>query len=438
MHIRVSAYHISHLLAIASVWVVMVSASHARPVPALGDNILTVALAGVVYRDDNQDGICSSNEGMAGVSIVAEGAGAAVGLCAMTPAAGTYRIPLVPGVYRVSFSSPAFPHPFVHGDVTVRADMVTLEHRVPAKWPVPAAPENVDASDGMYDDRVVVSWNAAQYAARYRVVRSVATPVTAMAEPAWSTDVVACTSFTDASVMAGTTYVYWVHAGNTSGWSQSSAADQGCALAQHATCSVHVTSLNPAQGVAISMAPKDLLGLQHGITPFARMYAERRFVSLSAPRIAHSNFFHHWEINLATMRIAPRARLRMEGIMHARAVYLDVPHSTVVKYTARARKDFLIVRDLQPALSNLFAARQWRVGLLDAETHAVVDGPHVLEQRARGALYQYNGTRTKTAVIRCYPSEDVLVYLLWKKLPARVILGAWTDDTAARQAVPSE
>lgn len=415
-----------------------VTAGHARPVPALGDNILTVALAGVVYRDDNQDGMCSSNEGMAGVSIVAEGAGAAVGLCAVTPAAGAYRIPLVPGVYRVSFSSPAFPHPFEYGAVTVRADTVTLEQSVPAKWPVPAAPENLDASDGIYDDRVVVSWNAVPYAAIYRVGRGVATPVTAMDEPVWSTDVLACTSFSDASVMAGTTYVYWVQAGNTSGWSQSRANDQGYALEHHGTCSVQVTSLNPAQGVAISMAPKDLQGLQHGITPFARMYAERRFVSLKAPRIAHSNFFHHWEINLDTTRIAPRARLRMEGAMHARAVYLDVPHSTVVKYTARARKDFLIVRDLQPALSNLFAARQWRVGLLDAETHAVVDGPYVLEQRARGALYQYNGTRTKTAVIRCYPSENVLVYLLWKKLPARVMLGAWADDTAARQAGSSE
>jgi len=137
--------------------------------------------------------------------------------------------------------------------------------------------------------------------------------------------VYAATTFADATVVAGTTYVYWVQAGNTSGWSHSGNTAAGFALVHGGTCSVQVTSVNPAHGVAIKVAPKDLQGLRHGETPFTRTYVARRFMALNAPRVAHSNFFHHWEINVDTLRASPRARLRMEGALQAQAVYLDAP-----------------------------------------------------------------------------------------------------------------
>jgi len=410
----------------------------ARVVPSLGDNIMTTRIAGVVYQDVNGDGEYTNSEGMAGVNVIVRNGNAAIALCAVTAGDGSYSIPLAAGVYQVCFSSPAFPQPFVYEDITVRTDRVELQQRVPLKWPIPAAPEGLDASDGVYDDKVVLSWNPAPYAARYRIWRSGQTSRRTDEEPTWSTNVDAATTFVDATVVAGTTYVYWVQAGNTSGWSHTSASAHGFALTHSGTCNVQVTSVNPAQGVAITVAPKDLLGLQHGATPFTRTYAERRFVTLRAPLVTHSNVFHHWEINVDTVRVAPRARLRMKGALHAQAVYLDAAHSTVVKYTPRARKDFLILRDLQPALSNLFAAHRWQIGLLNAETHALVDGPHVLQARGHGMLYQYNGTRAKTAVIRCYPSENLLVYLVWKKLPARLMVGAWIDDPPPRAPAASE
>ena len=406
----------------------------ARVVPVLGDNILTARLAGVVYQDANGDGEYTISEGMGGVSAIIRSGKAAVALCTVTAADGSYSVPLIEGEYQVCFSSPAFPQPFFYEGVTVRAARVELQQRVPPKWPVPSAPEGLNASDGMYDDKVVLTWNAARYAARYRVWRGEPALRRSDDAPSWSTDVYAATTFVDATVAAGTTYVYWVQAGNTSGWSHNSDRDQGYAMSHSGTCSVQVTSANPARGVAIKVAPKDLQGLQHGETPFTRMYAARRFVTLNAPRVAHSNYFHHWEINVDTLRVTPRARVRMEGALHAQAVYLDAGQCTVVKYTAHARKDFLIVRDLQPALSNLFAGHQWRIGLLDADTQAIVDGPYALQARGHGVLYQYNGTRGKSAVIRCYPGENLLVYLVWKKLPARIIVGAWIDDPAPRAA----
>jgi hypothetical protein len=418
------------LLAIGLACALPVTHAAARVVPSLGDNIMTARLTGVVYHDANGDGGYTTNEGMAGVSTIVRHGKAAGALCTVTAADGSYSVPLAEGVYQVCFSSPAFPHPFIYEGVTVRAARVELRHRVPPKWPVPDAPEGMDASDGIYDGTVVLSWNATHYAARYRVWRSEQAPHRSDDSPTWSTDVYAATTFADATVVAGTTYAYWVQAGNTSGWSHTSVADHGFALAHGSTCSVQVTSVNPAQGVAIQVARKDVQGLQHGATPFTRMYPEHRFVALRAPRLTHSNFFHHWEINLDTWRVSPRVRLRMEGALHAQAVYLDAAQCTVVKYTPHARNDFLILRDVQPALSNLFAAQVKRIGLLDAATHAIVDGPHALQERGHGMLYQYNGARAKAAVIRCYPRENLLVYLVWKKLPARVMVGAWIDEPA--------
>jgi len=434
MYFNVSAYHIMRLLAIGVACAMPVACASARMAPAPGYNILTARLAGVVYLDANNDGVYSNSEGMAGVSMIVRSGKAAVALCTVTAADGSYSVPLAAGVYQVCFSSPAFPQPFIHEGVTVGTARVELQQRVPPTWPVPSAPEGLDASDGMYDNKVVLTWNAVRYAARYRVWRG--TPALRRADdaPNWSTDVYATTTLADATVAAGTTYVYWVQAGNTSGWSHSSDRDQGYAMTRSGTCSVQVTSANPAQGVAIKVAPKDLLGLQHGTTPFTRTYVARRFVALSAPRVAHSNYFHHWEINVDTRRGSLRARVRMEGALHAQAVYLDAGQCTVVKYTPRARKDLLIVRDLQPALSNLLAGTQWRIGLLDADTHEIVDGPRALQGRGHGVLYQYNGTRAKSAVIRCYPGKNMLVYMVWKKLPARIMLGVWLDNAGPAAA----
>jgi hypothetical protein len=91
--------------------------------------------------------------------------------------------------------------------------------------PLPPAPQNLSASQGTYTDRVALAWSAASGASGYQVWRNTAndsasaTLLAAAATPA-------CT---DASVVPGLTYYYWVKATNASGASAFSAGASGYA-----------------------------------------------------------------------------------------------------------------------------------------------------------------------------------------------------------------
>lgn len=90
----------------------------------------------------------------------------------------------------------------------------------------PAAPGNVQASDGTYSDRVRVTWSAVPGAARYEVHRSAARDGTY--ELIGETT---ATSYDDTAVSAGTTYWYKVRAWNALGYGPFSEPDSGYASA---------------------------------------------------------------------------------------------------------------------------------------------------------------------------------------------------------------
>jgi fibronectin type 3 domain-containing protein len=94
----------------------------------------------------------------------------------------------------------------------------------------PAAPQNVNASDGVADQTYVrVTWDASTGADVYRVYRNGIDDY-ASAE-AVSSDIVA-TDFDDSDVAAGVAYYYWVRAKNATGWSNYSDPDTGYIPAQ--------------------------------------------------------------------------------------------------------------------------------------------------------------------------------------------------------------
>ncbi|MCX7844792.1 MAG: hypothetical protein N2507_05670 [Candidatus Bipolaricaulota bacterium] len=90
----------------------------------------------------------------------------------------------------------------------------------------PGAPPNVQASDGVYADRVRVSWGAVAGAARYEVWRAAARdgPYELLAETT-------ATSYDDRAVTVGTTYWYKVRAWNVLGHGPFSEPDSGYAAA---------------------------------------------------------------------------------------------------------------------------------------------------------------------------------------------------------------
>lgn len=100
---------------------------------------------------------------------------------------------------------------------------VPVEAPPPIPMPLPSMPVGVAASDGIYEDRVSIAWNAATDAESYDVYRGTAN--------AFSSAIIvvntANTAFDDSSAVPGTTYYYWVVAKNSVGSSAPSASDAG-------------------------------------------------------------------------------------------------------------------------------------------------------------------------------------------------------------------
>lgn len=88
----------------------------------------------------------------------------------------------------------------------------------------PPPPVNVSASDGMYVDKVKVTWTASLAATSYTVYR--ATSLSRLARKI-TLGTASETFFNDTTATPGTTYYYWVKASNTYGTSDFSSYDAG-------------------------------------------------------------------------------------------------------------------------------------------------------------------------------------------------------------------
>ena len=91
----------------------------------------------------------------------------------------------------------------------------------------PSAPSDANASEGIYTDKVRVTWSAATGATSYQIWRHTANNSAAAAQVGTS----ASSPYDDTSSVAGTTYYYWVKAVNTSGSSGFSPTAMGWRIA---------------------------------------------------------------------------------------------------------------------------------------------------------------------------------------------------------------
>ncbi|MEI7901558.1 MAG: Ig-like domain-containing protein [bacterium] len=106
-----------------------------------------------------------------------------------------------------------------------------VERLIKPDWPT--FPVAVSASDGVYSNRIVISWNAVDGATKYRVFRNTA-PST-LGATGISGDLVE-TQYTDSeNVSGGVTYYYMVCAGNVNGWSVFSPWDTAYAVSTRVT-----------------------------------------------------------------------------------------------------------------------------------------------------------------------------------------------------------
>jgi fibronectin type 3 domain-containing protein len=88
----------------------------------------------------------------------------------------------------------------------------------------PSRPINVLASDGIYVDKVQVTWTASLGATSYTVYRATSSDTGATKTLLGTTT---DTFFNDTTAVPGKTYYYWVKASNISGTSKFSTPDKG-------------------------------------------------------------------------------------------------------------------------------------------------------------------------------------------------------------------
>lgn len=88
----------------------------------------------------------------------------------------------------------------------------------------PLAPKNFAATQGLYTDKVTLTWTASVGATGYEIWRATSNDV---AEAALLTSPAAVVTYNDTTVVADTTYYYWIKATNASGKSVYSSAVSG-------------------------------------------------------------------------------------------------------------------------------------------------------------------------------------------------------------------
>jgi len=207
------------------------------------------------------------------------------------------------------------------------------------------------------------------------------------------------------------------------------------------TNTITVLSHWPERGVEVRVSRPDIFGLRTGWTPFERLYPARGSVQLKAPEEAGGCSFHHWEIakdkylRTRTVRIVPSRDVQ------AKVFFLRAEGAASFTYRGTRRRDTVIAAGFDPPLSNLFASgKTLGFGIRGlGPDRTPLHGPFALASHGNGTLWMYNGAKERTAVIRCYPSYDWVVYIAYTNLPHEFELYTWMPDpTQSSAAAPHQ
>jgi len=121
----------------------------------------------------------------------------------------------------------------------------------------PSAPTSLNASDGTYTDKVLLSWTPSSGATSYKIYRSASNS----SASAMQLDASTMVSYSDTSAVANVTYYYWVKASNAYGDSAFSTGDSG-------RRAVAVTVSFDAQGGTVSPSSQTYaVGSTYGSLP---------------------------------------------------------------------------------------------------------------------------------------------------------------------------
>jgi hypothetical protein len=130
---------------------------------------------------------------------------------------------------------------------------------------LPEPPSNLSASEGLYVDKVRITWDPSSFGESYQVYRSLTATGSKTVISTWQSDTV----FDDNSAISGVEYYYWVKAKNTAG--ESYMSDYAVGYRAVPQDFAHITELFPSSGPKGSLIRirGDNFGSKDGMIRFA-------------------------------------------------------------------------------------------------------------------------------------------------------------------------
>ena len=287
-----------------------------------------------------------------------------------------------------------------------------------------SVPTDVSASDGVYTNKVKITWTASSGATKYKVYRNEIDNSSSASDLSGE---IADTSFDDTTVLPGITYYYWIKAGCDNGWSDFSDSDSGYAklstpLNISATDGTFTNRVEITWSVVSGATGYEIYrGISDNLSN-AALIATSESNNYSDTSVELATKYYYWVKGTAS---ACNSELSASDSGYAILSSGDDDTHGKWKYKSKNGKAKLIVKDMGMTipLAN-YLENGCLIGLKDASNNETVDGPHKLDplkKKKTGEVKKWQYIEKKVAIIKYTPKSDKLIYKIWNDLPAEII-----------------
>ena len=265
----------------------------------------------------------------------------------------------------------------------------------------------LDASDGAYSNKVVLTWPAVSGAYYYKVYRDTTNDNTTALQIGTSVT----THFDDVNVDIGRLYYYWLKVAAAMGDSGFSPSDSGYAF--YAPSGVQASDGVYTDRVEITWHNMPD-ALSYNVYRSTSASAESAALIGSATGTAYSDasvspgaVYYYWVAGVSETVIGPLSTD-------------DSGHTTLTasspewKYKHKNKYDILIGKQISPSLSTYFHDG-YMIALADTTATNYIDGPRKLESKRNGKMWKFK--LKHQAIIKYTGKKRKLVYKVWKTMP---------------------
>jgi len=283
-------------------------------------------------------------------------------------------------------------------------------------------PTDISASDGIYTNKVEITWTPSLGATKYKVYRNTIDNNNSASDISGE---ITGTSFEDTNAVNGTVYYYLIKAGCDNGWSDYSDSDSGYAklsvpLDISATDGIFTNRVVITWSVIPDAAGYNVYRGNSTDLSNSTLLCTLESNSYSDTSVTPTAKYYYWIQGTASACNSDFSDYNSGYAM----LFSDNTTQGTWKYKSKNNKAKLKVKNLglNIPLAN-YLEDGCLVGLKDASNNKTVDGPRKLEplKKKNGEVKKWQYIEKKAAIIKYIPKNDKLIYKVWQNLPANVI-----------------